>query len=46
MKRISFTSNHGVFVGYITVSVSNKNVLKKLMDELKKIDGIDKISRE
>lgn len=46
MKRISFTSKHGVFVGYITVSVSNKNVLKKLMDELKKIDGIDKISRE
>lgn len=46
MKRISFTSNHGVFVGYITVSVTNKNVLKKLMLELKKIDGIDKISRE
>lgn len=46
MKRISFTGNHGVFVGYITVSVSNKNVLKKLMDQLKKIDGIDKISRE
>jgi GTP pyrophosphokinase len=46
MKRISFTSKHGVFVGYITVSVSNKNVLKKLTDELKKIDGIDKISRE
>lgn len=46
MKRISFTSNHGVFIGYITVSVSNKNVLKKLMDEMKKIEGIDKISRE
>ena len=45
MKSISFSSDHGVFSGKITVQVKNQTMLKKLIDNLKKIDGIDKVSR-
>lgn len=45
MKSISFTSDDGVFTGKISVVVKNKNMLKKLMDNLKKINGIDKVTR-
>ncbi|GGE44218.1 RelA/SpoT family protein [Psychroflexus planctonicus] len=46
MKKIAFNSQDGVFIGNITVSVKNKSILKRLTDQLKKIEGIDKISRE
>ncbi|MGB1230813.1 MAG: RelA/SpoT family protein [Winogradskyella sp.] len=45
MKSISFSSDHGVFSGKITIQVKNQAMLKKLIDNLKKIDGIDKVSR-
>lgn len=45
IKGISFTTNGGVFNGDITVIVQNKQHLKKLMDNLKKINGIDKVTR-
>jgi len=45
MTSISFQSNHGIFSGKINVSVKNKTLLKKLIDNLKKINGIDKVSR-
>ncbi|MDH7911158.1 RelA/SpoT family protein [Winogradskyella sp. SYSU M77433] len=45
MKSISFSSDDGVFTGRITVQVKNQAMLKKLMDNLKKINGIDKVSR-
>ncbi|WP_353778327.1 RelA/SpoT family protein [Winogradskyella sp. 3972H.M.0a.05] len=45
MKSISFQSDDGVFTGKISVVVKNKNMLKKLMDNLKKINGIDKVTR-
>jgi GTP pyrophosphokinase len=45
MKGISFTTNDGVFTGHITVVVQNQGVLKKLIDNLKKISGIDKVTR-
>lgn len=46
MRDIAFKSNQSVFEGKITVIVKNKAILKKLMDKLKKIDGIDRITRE
>lgn len=46
MRNIYFDSTDGVFSGKITVIVKNNNILKKLMDNLKKINGIDKVSRE
>ncbi|OZV70059.1 RelA/SpoT family protein [Winogradskyella aurantia] len=45
MKSISFSSDDGVFSGKITVQVKNQSMLKKLMDKLKKINGIDKVKR-
>ncbi|MAX70698.1 MAG: RelA/SpoT family protein [Flavobacteriaceae bacterium] len=45
MKSISFSSDDGVFTGRITVQVKNQAMLKKLIDNLKKINGIDKVSR-
>ena len=46
MRKISFESHDSVFKGQITVVVKNKSILKKLMDRLKKINGIDKVTRE
>lgn len=46
MKKIAFNSKDGLFIGNITVTVKNNTILKRLMQQLKKIDGIDKISRE
>ncbi|WP_178983901.1 RelA/SpoT family protein [Winogradskyella helgolandensis] len=45
MKSISFSSDDGIFTGKITVQVKNQAMLKKLIDKLKKINGIDKVSR-
>lgn len=45
MKSISFSSDDGVFSGKITVQVKNQTMLKKLIDKLKKINGIDKVTR-
>ena len=45
MKSLNFSSDDGIFKGKITVVVKNKTMLKKLIDNLKKIKGIDKVSR-
>ncbi|MDO1500030.1 RelA/SpoT family protein [Winogradskyella maritima] len=45
MKSLNFSSDDGIFNGKITVVVKNKTMLKKLMDNLKKINGIDKVTR-
>ncbi|PZD79698.1 RelA/SpoT family protein [Mesonia sp. K7] len=46
MRNISFESNDGIFSGKITVVVKNNTILKKLITRLKKINGIDKVTRE
>ncbi|MFC4635752.1 RelA/SpoT family protein [Dokdonia ponticola] len=45
IKSISFTTNGGIFNGNITLVVQNNEHLKKLIDNLKKINGIDKVTR-
>lgn len=45
MKSLSFESDSGIFNGKITVVVKNINMLKKLIDNLKKINGIEKVRR-
>lgn len=45
MKNLSFESDSGMFNGKITVVVKNINMLKTLIDNLKKINGIDKVRR-
>ena len=45
IKGISFTTNSGIFKGNITVVVQTKTHLDKLMNNLKKINGIDQVTR-
>ena len=45
MRNINFSTDGGTFSGRITVVVKNKFTLKKLMANLKEINGIDKVSR-
>ncbi len=46
MQSLSFESHHSMFEGKIVVKVKNKNDIQRLLDRLKKIDGIDKATRE
>lgn len=45
MKRLNFETDDGLFSGKIKVVVKNKSLLKRLLEKLKKINGIDKVSR-
>ncbi len=45
IKNISFETDHGMFSGKITVVVKNNNLVDKLMNRIKKINGIEKVSR-
>jgi GTP diphosphokinase / guanosine-3',5'-bis(diphosphate) 3'-diphosphatase len=45
IKSISFDSNDGIFNGKIIVIVKNKNILTEIIDKIKKINGIDKVTR-
>ncbi|WP_452596775.1 RelA/SpoT family protein [Pontimicrobium sp. MEBiC01747] len=45
MNSISFQSDDGIFSGKINVIVKNRALLKKLMENLRKINGIDKVTR-
>tara|TARA_R110002072_G_scaffold1587_1_gene13252 strand:+ start:46637 stop:48841 length:2205 start_codon:yes stop_codon:yes gene_type:complete len=45
MKSVHFDSNDGVFLGKITVVVKNKSSLDNLVQNIKKINGIDKVTR-
>lgn len=45
IQSISLSGNAGIFNGQITVVVQNNSILKKLIENIKKIDGIDKVTR-
>ncbi len=45
MRNLNFSTDGGTFTGKITVVVKNKGILKKLIDNLKQINGIDKVTR-
>jgi len=45
MKSLHFETDDGVFNGKINVVVNNKTMLNKVMDKLKKINGIEKVTR-
>ena len=42
---ISLSGEAGIFNGQVAVVVQNNTILKKLIDNIKKIDGIDKVTR-
>ena len=45
MKRVHFDTDDGIFKGSIVVVVKNKNILDNLVQNIKKINGIDKVTR-
>jgi len=45
IKSIKFDSNSGTFNGEVAVEVNNNSSVSKLMERLKKINGIEKVSR-
>jgi len=45
MRKISFETDDGLFTGNITVSVKNKKTIDKLIENIKKINGIDRVKR-
>lgn len=45
MKSVHFDSNDGTFTGKIVVKVKNKGILDNLVKNIKKINGIDKVTR-
>ena len=46
MQNLNFDSSDGIFSGRITLVVKNNNILNTIIQRLKKINGIDKVSRE
>lgn len=45
IQSISLSGEAGLFNGQVTVVVQNNVILKKLIDNIKKIDGVDKVTR-
>lgn len=46
IQSISLSGEAGIFNGQIAVIVQNNNILRKLIDNIKQIDGVDKVTRE
>jgi GTP pyrophosphokinase len=45
IQSISLSGDAGLFKGQLIVVVKNSTLLNKLIDNIKKIDGIDKVTR-
>jgi GTP pyrophosphokinase len=45
MRNINFSTDGGTFTGRIKLVVKNKGILKKVLENLKQINGIDKVAR-
>lgn len=45
IQSISLSTDAGIFHGQIAVIVKNNTILKKMINAIKKIDGVDKVTR-
>lgn len=45
IQSISLSGDAGIFNGQLTVVVQNNAILKKLIEKIKQIDGVEKVSR-
>ncbi|MFV8370298.1 RelA/SpoT family protein [Flavobacterium sp. LB2R40] len=46
IQSIALNTDAGIFHGQVAVIVQNNTILKKMINNIKKIDGIDKVTRE
>ena len=45
IQSIALSGEAGIFTGKLTVVVPNNTILKRMIENIKKIDGIDKVTR-
>jgi GTP pyrophosphokinase len=45
MKKLNFETNSGVFSGSITMLVKSNNYAVKVMEKIKKLNGVEKVKR-
>ncbi|MCR5861804.1 RelA/SpoT family protein [Flavobacterium sp. J372] len=45
IQSISLSGDAGIFNGQLTVIVQNNSILKKLIEKIKQIDGVEKVTR-
>jgi guanosine-3',5'-bis(diphosphate) 3'-pyrophosphohydrolase len=45
IQSISLSGDAGIFNGKLAVIVPNNTVLKKMIENIKKIDGVDRVTR-
>lgn len=45
MRNLNFSADGGTFTGKITLVVKNNSILKKMINNLKQVEGIDKVTR-
>ncbi|MBK0368769.1 RelA/SpoT family protein [Flavobacterium agrisoli] len=45
IQSISLSTDAGIFHGQVSVIVRNNSILKKMIQNIKKIDGVDKVTR-
>ena len=45
MKKLNFQTNSGVFSGSITMLVKSNNYAMKVMEKIKKLNGVEKVKR-
>jgi guanosine-3',5'-bis(diphosphate) 3'-pyrophosphohydrolase len=45
IQSISLSTDAGIFHGQVTVIVQNNTILKKMINNIKKIEGVDKVTR-
>ena len=45
IRKLNFETDGGIFKGNITISVKTNNLVKKVIEKLKKLNGIEKVNR-
>ena len=45
IRKLNFETNGGIFKGNITISVKTNNLVNKVIEKLKKLNGIEKVNR-
>jgi GTP pyrophosphokinase len=45
IHSINIAGNEGVFDGKLSISVKNRTQLNKLIESIKKVDGVQKVER-
>ena len=45
MRNLNFSADGGTFTGKIALIVKNNTILKRLINNLKQVEGIDKVAR-